>query len=330
VFSASAASGAPGVIAGEAVVRSFAIPIEGLGTARANEAVEIRSQVQEVIRRIRFEEGQYVEAGAVLVELDDGKSRADLSAAKAALAESEGRYQRALELFETNALSISDLEERQARRDVARAAVASARARLSDLTLRAPFSGQIGLRRVSPGSLVDSSTVITTLDDADPIKLDFTVAETALPLLATGLAVTAQSAAWPGFEFVGEIESIDTRVDPVSRTVRVRALVPNPDGRLRAGMFLSVRAVREDVEALMIPEQAVVPEQSRQFALVIGTDERIEKREIRTGRRRPGEVEVVEGLKAGERVVVEGTLKARAGEVVEILEMLPPVGANPP
>ena len=110
----------------------------------------------------------------------------------------------------------------------------------------------------------------------------------------------------------------------------MRALLPNPEGRLRAGMFLSARAVRDDVRAIVIPEQAIVPEQSRQYTYVIGDGDEIEKREVRTGRRRPGEVEVLEGLDAGERVVVEGTLKARPGERVEILELLPPVGSNRP
>jgi membrane fusion protein (multidrug efflux system) len=327
---ASPAAAAPGVIAAEAIERPFAIVVEGLGTARANEAIEIRAQIRERIRQIHFEEGQRVRAGTILVELDDRQAAAEVAAARAALVESEGRYRRALELFETNALSESELEQRSARRDADRATLAAAEARLADATLRAPFDGQLGLRRVSPGSLVGPDTVITTLDDTDPIKLDFTVPETSLQLLEPGLAVSAHSAAWPGVEFTGRVESIDTRVDPVSRTVRVRARIPNPEGRLRAGMFLSVRAVRDDVRALLIPEHAIVPEQSRQFTYVIGEDDRLEKREIRTGRRRPGEVEVLDGLAAGERVVVEGTLKARPGDVVEILDLLPPVGANRP
>ena len=134
------------------------------------------------------------------------------------------------------------------------------------------------MRRVSPGGLVDSDTVITTLDDTDLIKLDFAVPETSLSLLEPGLPVTARSAAWPDDDFSGRIESIDTRVDPVSRTVRVRARIPNPDGRLRAGMFLSVRVVRSDVHVLMIPEQAVVPEHAEvQRALEV--DLRVHERE---------------------------------------------------
>ena len=327
---ARAAGSGPGVVVAEATVRPFAVAVEGLGTARANEAIEIRSPVREIVRKIRFDEGQVVEAGAVLVELDDREARAEVAAARAALVESEGQYGRALELRETDALSVSDLEQRAARRDADRAALVAARARLSDHTLRAPFSGRVGLRSVSPGSLVDPETVITTLDDTDPIKVDFAVPETSLRLLEPGLPVTAQSAAWPDVAFAGEVESIDTRVDPVSRTIRVRARVPNADGRLRAGMFLSVRAVRADVETLMIPEAAIVPEQSRQFALVVGADGRVEKREVRTGRRRPGEVEIVDGLAPGERVVVEGTQKARPGQPVEVLEILGPVGTRTP
>ena len=324
------AGAAASVIAAEVVERPFPIAIEGLGTARANEAIELRPQITEVVHAIHFEEGRQVRKGAVLVELDDAEAQAGVALARAELVESDGRYRRALELFETRAVSVSDLEQREARRDADRARLSAAQSRLADTRLRAPFSGRVGLRRVSPGSLVGPDTVITTLDDTDPIKLDFAVPETSLSLLERGLPVSARSAAWPDEKFEGKIDSIDTRVDPVSRTVRVRARIPNPDGRLRAGMFLSVLVEREDVRALMIPEQALVPEQSLQYVFVIDANDRIEKREIRIGRRRPGEVEVLDGLVAGERVVAEGTQKARDGEIVRVIEtQLPHVATGP-
>jgi membrane fusion protein (multidrug efflux system) len=177
----------------------------------------------------------------------------------------------------------------------------------------------VGLRRVSVGALVGPATVITTLDDTDPIKLDFDVPETALGRLAVGLPVVARSAAWPDSAFEGEVASIDTRVDPVSRTVKVRARVPNPRGLLRPGMFLTVNLLRRDVTALMVPEQAIVPEQSEQFVFVVGEDGTVQKRRVATGRRRPGQVEVLTGLEAGETVVAEGTQKVQPGTAVEIV-----------
>lgn len=307
----------PGVVVAEAKVLRFPVTIEALGTANANESVEIRPQIAERITAIRFDEGQQVESGQDLVALEDTQARAAVASARATLVESEGQLRRARRLMETRAISAAELEQRTARRDADRAALDMAEARLADTLVRAPFAGRLGLRRVSLGSLVTPETVITTLDDTDPIKLDFDVPETAFAQLAEGLPVTARSAAWPDLVFRGEVASIDTRIDPVSRTVTVRALVPNEEGRLRPGMFLTVTVLREEVSALLIPEQAIVPEQSRQFVLVVGEDALVERRQVRTGRRRPGQVEVVSGLTEGEIVIAEGTQKARPGSRVE-------------
>jgi len=312
-----ARSEGPVVMVAPAVERPFPLTVEAIGTARANESIEIRPHVSESVRAIRFEEGQRVAAGDVLVELDDAEALAAVAAARAALVESTSRHRRGQELFAGELIPASELELLEARKDADVAALDAAEAGLAETVIRAPFPGRVGLRRVSPGSLVSPSTVITTLDDTETIKLDFDVPETALSLLEPGLAVRARSAAWPDSVFVGRVASVDTRVDPVSRTITVRARVPNPDGRLRPGMFLTVRLLREGVTALLVPEEAIVPERSQQFVLVVGDDGTVEKREVRVGRRRPGEVEIVHGLRAGERVVVEGTQKARPGGKVE-------------
>lgn len=310
----------PGVIVAPVTRIAFPLTVEALGTARANESVEIRPKITETVTAIRFEEGEYVDAGQVLVELEDAEARAAVAAARANMLDSESKYQRAQELFRSDLVPASQVETAEARRDADRAAFDAAEARLRDTVVRTPFAGRVGLRRVSLGSLVAPSTIITTLDDTDTIKLDFDVPETALGHLATGLPVVSRSAAWPDVTFEGTVASIDTRVDPVSRTLTVRALLPNDEHRLRPGMFLTVELLRRDVTALMIPEQAIVPEQSRQFVLVVGEDRVVSKREVTIGRRRPGQVEVVSGVEAGDVVVVEGTQKARPGSTVEILE----------
>lgn len=312
----------PGVVVAEATRLAFPLAVEAIGTARANESVEIRPEISETITAIRFREGERVEAGEVLVELGDAEPKAAVAAARAALVDSESQARRARQLFETSTLSESALDTRLARRDADRAALAAAEARLADTRVRAPFAGRLGLRRVSLGSLVTPDTVITTLDDTDPIKLDFDVPETALSRLDTGLRVEAHSAAWRDVVFRGRIATIDTRVDPVSRTVAVRALLPNPEEQLRPGMFLTVELLHDDVSALVVPEQTIVPEQSRQFVLVVGEGDVVEKREVRTGRRRPGLVEVLDGLVAGERVIAEGTQKAQPGRPVEVVGSL--------
>jgi membrane fusion protein (multidrug efflux system) len=319
----------PAVVVSAATEVSLPLTVEALGTARADESVEIRPQISERVTAIRFEEGATVEAGQVLVELRDTEARAVVAAARAALVESEGQLRRAEQLMETRAISAATLDQRRAQRDSDRAALATAQARLEDTAVQAPFAGRVGLRRVSLGSLVGPDTVITTLDDTSPIKVDLDVPETLLARLAPGMPVRAKSAAWPEDAFEGQVLTIDTRVDPVSRTLTVRAALPNDDGRLLPGMFLTVKLLREDVTALVIPEQAIVPEQSRQYVYVVGDGERVEKRQVRTGRRQPGLVEVLEGLSAGERVVVEGTQRARPGAPVEVVRTLPVEAASP-
>ncbi|MBW2232976.1 MAG: efflux RND transporter periplasmic adaptor subunit [Deltaproteobacteria bacterium] len=317
-------SEAPAVVVARVSEQPFPFTIEALGTARANESVEIRPLVSQRIVAIRFEEGQRVEAGRVLVELQSAEARADVASARATLAESESQLRRTRTLYETKAVSASELEQRLTRRDADRAALDAAEARLADTRVRAPFAGVLGLRHVSIGSYATPNTVITTLDDTDTIKLDFEVPETVLARVVTGLAISARSAAWPEATFEGRVAAIDTRVDPVSRTLTVRALLPNDDGRLRPGMFLTVLLVRDDIRALVVPEAAIVPERSRQFVYVVDAEERIERREVRTGRRQPGWVEIIRGLAAGEVIVVEGTQKALPGQPVRV------IGGGPP
>jgi len=312
----------PGVVVAPVTRIDFPLTVEALGTARANESVDIRPKITETVTAIRFEEGQFVRASEVLIELEDAEARAAVAAAKAALLDSQSKYQRNQELLESNLVSESQVETSRARRDADRAALEASEARLSNTVVRAPFAGRVGLRRVSLGSLVAPSIIITTLDDTHIVKLDFDVPETALSHLATGLPVVARSAAWPDATFEGTVASIDTRVDPVSRTVTVRALLPNPERQLRPGMFLTVEMLRRDVTALMIPEQAIVPEQSRQYVLVVDDEGVVSKREVRAGRRRPGQVEIVEGVEAGELVVAEGTQKARPGSRVRVIRQL--------
>jgi membrane fusion protein (multidrug efflux system) len=310
---------APGVVVAEARVKPFPLSAEALGNTRANEAIEVRPQITAAVTAIEFTEGQHVAAGDVLLRLESSEPLAERAAARAALVDSESQYRRALELFRTRVVSESELEQLEARRDADQAAVTAAEARLAHTVIRAPFAGNIGLRRVSIGSIVSPSTVITTLDDTSRIKLDFDVPEVFISRLQRGLSVAARSAAWPDTVFRGQVSSIDTRVDPVSRTVTVRAILPNDDGHLRPGMFLTVTLLKDDVEALLVPEQAIVPERSKQFVFVVDANDRVERREVRTGRRRPGEVEIADGLQAGERVIIEGTQKVRDGVVVSVI-----------
>lgn len=309
---------APEVIVSQARVKPFALSAEALGNARANEAIEVRAEITAAVTAIHFREGEWVEKGTVLVELENAVPLAELAAARATLVDSRSQYQRAEELYRTNVVAASQLEQLKAKLEADEAAVRAAESRLDHTVIRAPFSGRLGLRRVSIGALVDTDTVITTLDDTSKIKLDFNVPEVFVARLEPGLRVVAHSAAWPDMPFTGEVTSIDTRLDPVTRTVTVRAVLPNEEGRLRPGMFLTVTLLKDDVMALMVPEEAIVPERSKQFVFVVTPEELAEMREVQTGRRRPGEVEILQGLADGEWVISEGTQKARDGHPVVV------------
>lgn len=319
LLSAAPGQSTPGVVVAQAEVKSFPLAAEALGNARANESIDIRPKITATLTEILFEEGQEVNAGDVLVKLDNLEQVADLAAAQAALVESEASFRRSSELFKTNVVAKSQLLQDEAAKIADEAMVSVTQKRLSDTIVRAPFAGRLGLRRVSLGSLLGPGTVITTLDDTHIIKVDFDLPEIYLSRLEPGLKVLAHSAAYPDQEFSGEVSSVDTRVDPVSRSVRVRSVMQNTEGYLRPGMFMTVTLLNASIEALVIPERALIPERSVQYVFVVGDNQIVEKRPVQIGRRRPGEVEILEGLSAGESVIVDGTQKARDGQPVSIL-----------
>jgi membrane fusion protein (multidrug efflux system) len=291
--------------------------IDALGTANANESIEIQPRISSVIESVSFSEGQNVVAGEVLVHLEDNEIVAGLALAEASLSESRSLYNRSSSLADTNAISASTLEGLLAQVRVDEAQVQAAKARLDNTVIRAPFAGRVGLRRVSPGSFVNTSTVITTLDDVSQIKLDFSVPEAFLTVLSEGMDISAESLVYPDRVFAGTVASIDTRLDPVSRAVRVRAIIPNADGLLKPGMFMSVDLQRDRGLLIVAPEQAIVPEGTKQYVFVVA-DDVATKRQVQLGRRIPGFVAIDSGLEAGESVITEGTHKVRDGGAVEV------------
>lgn len=292
--------------------------IQALGTARANESVEIKSRISSIVTKISFKEGQLVRRGDPLIELENSEIRAGLAVAEAALSESQSIYRRSEALIDTQAISASNLEQLRAAMHVDEAEVEAARARLANTVILAPFAGRVGLRHVSPGSFVDTSTAITTLDDTDIIKLDFSVPETFLTSVHVGMNIIAHSLVYPDRPFSGSVKSIDTRLDPVARAVQVRANLPNTDGLLKPGMFLTVDLQRDRGEVLVAPEEAIVPERDEQFVYKV-VDGKAVKRRVDLGRRIPGLVEITGGIDAGDMLITEGTQKVQDGTPVEIV-----------
>jgi membrane fusion protein (multidrug efflux system) len=319
--SGSGGSGGPvvRVVASPSRVERLALEIEALGTAHANESIEVTSKVSNLITAVRFVEGQHVRKGQVLVELDGEQERADLAVADAALTESASQLKRSRELYATKVLSDQQIEQIEATNDANKARVAAARSRLDDTVIRAPFAGRVGLRRVSVGSLIEPGALITTLDDTSRIKLDFTVSETAVAALEPGMSLQAGSVAYPGQTFAGRVASVDSRVNPDTRSVIVRGVLPNETGLLKPGMFLNVTLDRGESDVLTVPEESLLPEQGDVFVYVVDGG-KASKRKIQTGQRRVGSVQVLSGLEPGELVVTEGTQKLRDGAAVEVVE----------
>jgi membrane fusion protein, multidrug efflux system len=311
------------VVTAPATTQPMGIEIEAVGTTRANESVQVTSKVSNIVTAIRFNEGDEVARGDVLVEMDDAQAQAALAEARAGLADSQSQYDRSRELVNQQALSQSSLDQIRARLEADRARVAAAQAALNDTVIRSAFAGRTGFRHVSVGSFVSPGMLITTLDDTSIIKLDFTVPENFLFMLRRGLSISASSAGLPGRMFTGEVTNLESRVDPVTRSITVRAEIANPAGILRQGMFMTVTLKGEPTPTLLVPEAAIVPEQGRTYVFVVRNSV-VERREVHIGKRRPGEVEIVDGLDEHEHVVVEGTQNVRDGSVVAEA----PIGAS--
>ncbi|MBI2381304.1 MAG: efflux RND transporter periplasmic adaptor subunit [Gammaproteobacteria bacterium] len=298
------------VLTATVAVAEFVDRVEALGTAQANESVDISAKVAERVRGIHFREGESVKAGALLVELSDDEQRAAHVEAEVNLAEEQRKLKRLTDTPKATARTL--IEEAHSRVRAAEALLAVARARVEDRRIVAPFAGIVGLRQISPGDLVSPGLLITTLDDLSVLKADFSVPETYLASLKPGMSLEASSEAYPGEGFPGTVTAINPRVDPITRAVSLRAALPNPQARLKPGQLLSIRLIRARSMNLAVPETALVPLKDQQFVYVAeaGKARRVA---VKIGRRQDGRVEVLEGLAEGQEVVREGTLRLRDG-----------------
>jgi membrane fusion protein (multidrug efflux system) len=287
--------------------------VEALGTALANESVTLTAKVTDTVRRVNFEDGDYVEAGSVLIELTNQEEEALLAEARANLEDAETQLRRLEEVSAAGLAPASDLDMARSRAAASEARLNTVVARLRDRLIQAPFSGVLGFRQVSPGTLLTPNTPITTLDDISTIKLDFTVPEVYLGAIVPGAPVFAQSAGFADRMFEGTVRTVGSRVDPVTRAGTVRAHIANDAGDLHPGMLLTVRVVMAEREALVVDEGAVFEISGQAYVFSVDADSVAHQRPIEIGERRFGRVEVIDGLEEGEQVVVEGTIKLRDG-----------------
>lgn len=312
------------VIAAEVQVKKLHDRVEALGTLRANETVEITASITDTITAINFSDGQAVAEGDILVEMTSSEEHAQLEEELSRLQEAQKRYERVVSLVARGAASQAQLDERRREIETAGARLRAIESRLQDRLIKAPFSGVVGLRNISLGALVEPGDIITTLDDVSSMKLDFNVPSIYLAGLKKGTRVEAFSPAFPGRQFTGSVSSIDSRVDPVTRAIVVRAVIENPDNLLKPGLLMSVQLLKNERNVLMIPEEALIPTGDRNVVFLVdeSSSPPVARRQgVVIGARRVGEVEVIEGLRPQDKVITHGTLKVRPGQEISISGM---------
>lgn len=297
--------------------------IEALGTLRAKEFVNLTASVSDTITHIHFEDGQRVEKGYVLAQMTNDEESALVSEMTARVAEAKRQFERLRQLPDSGAVSKSLFDERERQYEAARAQLEAMRSRLQDRLIVAPFAGVVGLRTISIGALVEPGDVITTLTDDSQMKLDCTVPSLFLSALKPGMSIEARAEAFPGQEFIGKLSAINSRVDPVTRSITVRALLENPGRMLKPGLLMSATLLHQERKALVLPEEALLSTGPDHHVLILREQETgdtflVEKAPVHIGVRQRGIVEVRSGLEEGQLVMTHGHMVAAAGDVVSL------------
>lgn len=321
VFAAEGKAPSP-VIVAEATSTEFVDRIEALGTLRANESVDIRANVSEIVTRLTFDDGQRVTKGDVLVELRAVEAEALIVEAESTANEAKQQFQRSRQLASTGASSVAALDEARRIYETARARLGAIQSRLTDLRVVAPFDGVVGLRNISVGALLQPGDLVTTLDDDSVMKLDFPVPSTFLSVVRPGIPIAATARAFGEEPFQGGITSVASRADPNTRSVIVRAEIPNPERRLIPGLLMTVEVLANVRESVTIPEEALMPLGTKNSVYVLDESSSppvMRTRSVKIGARREGEVEIIDGISVGEKVVTRSDTTLSEGSAVTIL-----------
>lgn len=306
---------------------TFSDDLQAVGTALGNEQVVLSAPVTERITAINFADGGFVRKGQVIATLAQGQERAELASAQAQTLQAQQQLARIQSLRNRGFATNASLDQQVALADTARASAALARASMDDRVIRAPFDGWVGLRNVSAGTIITAGTAIATVSDLSRIKLDFTIPETRLSLLREGQGIRATAAAYPERPFNGTIATIDPTVDPASRAVRVRAILPNPDRALKPGMLMTVSVTSRARQSLAAPELAVIGDGEARYVFVV-EGRKAKRVKVDTGIRQNGLVEITGGLKPGQMIVTEGVVKLTDGVPVRLPGDPAPKGAG--
>lgn len=296
----------------------FAEEISTVGTAKAKDSVVLSANVTENIKEIYFTDGQKVKKGDIIIELSSGEESASLKAAQEIEKEKKQQFERSQALFQKKIVAEAKLEQDTSDFKEAQANVEKAKATLADRLIIAPFDGVLGLKNVSVGALVTPGTPIVNLEDIDEIKIDFDLSEKFIGQVKEKQTITAYSEAYPNEKFKAKILSLDSQIDPVTRTFKARAVIKNEDHRLKAGMFLLITLIAEKKETLFIPEISTLAEGDEKYAFKVSKGNILEKIKIGIGYRLKGKIVVLKGLKENDLIVYEGIKLCRPGEKIEI------------
>ncbi|MCP5158499.1 MAG: efflux RND transporter periplasmic adaptor subunit [Gammaproteobacteria bacterium] len=308
--------------------------LDAVGSAVAVQGVTVSTEVAGMVKRIAFESGATVRAGQLLIELDDGVEQAQLRSAVASADLAQLSLERVRDLRPRNMVSQSDVDSAEAQAKQANAQVDNIRAVIAKKSIRAPFAGRLGIRQINLGQFLDSGAAIVTLQTLDPIYVDFALPQQNFAQLRSGMAIRITSDAAPGQTFEGVLSVISPEVDALTRAVRLRATLANPDGRLQPGMYASVAAVLPAQEqVLTIPATAVLyaPYGDSVFVVEEKPDEKtgavgavLVQKFVQLGPSRGDFVVVSSGLAAGETVVSTGVFNLRNGMRVVVNNQLAP------
>jgi membrane fusion protein (multidrug efflux system) len=297
--------------------RLIADQIESVGTSVANESVDLAAKVSETVSTINFEDGDFVERGQVLVELVNADEASRLAEAQATVDDAIRQFDRIQNLSAQNLVADNEQDQARTNLETAKARLEGVLVAMDDRLVRAPFSGYLGFRNISEGTLLTSGMVITTLDDVSVIKLDFTIPEIYFAEVKVGQVIQSNSIVYGNKIFEGTVSVVGSRIDPVTRGVSVRATINNSAMLLRPGMLMTVSLALNEKFALVVPERALIASQGRQYVFVVDSENKVARTEVELGRRRDGFVEVISGLEQGQEVVSEGTVKVRPGQTVQ-------------
>ncbi|MFP5462673.1 MAG: efflux RND transporter periplasmic adaptor subunit [Gammaproteobacteria bacterium] len=326
----AAAGGPVGVEVAQAAVMAMADEVQAVGTLRANESVVVRPEIAGRIVSIGFSDGDRVARGALLVSLDASVLAAQAEQARAELGLAQTSFERTRDLAGRQFVSGSALDQAAATLKVQQARLALAEAQLAKTRIRAPFGGVLGLRNVSVGEVVKDGAELVTLEDVSRMKVDLRLPERFLGQLRPGQSIGIEADAFPGKTFLATLDALDAQVDANGRSVLARGLLANPDGALRSGMFAKARIVlREKPQATVVPEEAILPVGGESFIFRV-EDGKALRVAVRTGLRRDGRVEILDGVLPGDTVVVAGQQRlSRDAMAVRVVEAGASPGAAP-